>query len=138
MKKRLLKILPIILIAICSVFLLTACVDADVEVQKQKMVSKGYIAHDVTTSGGYNTMGAEAAYHFVINDTAGNAAESVYILYFSSDNDAVLFEENFLKYSYAQLLEKNPDAIDDKGYQYARIGKVFIHGTDYAYDDAMS
>lgn len=134
MKKRLLKILPIILVAICSVFILTACVDADVEVQKAKLESKGYFAHDLLT-GGYNTMGAEAAYMFVLNSTDDVEMDRVYVLYFSSDSDAKAYERNFLDYALPTLQKYNPDVADE--YYYIRIGKIYIHGTERGFEDAL-
>lgn len=135
MKKRLLKILPIILVVICAAVLLTACVDADVEVQKQKLEGKGYIVHDLLTSG-YNTMDAETAYEFVLNTTEGAVYARVYVLYFASDSGAIDFERNYLEYSEEEFKDNNNDAA--KTYYYTRIGKIFIHGDERGYKDALS
>ena len=129
MKKKLFIILPVVFVLLCSVFLFTACVDADYGVQITKMNGLGYLEQqDAGTSN------CTAEYVFTRNTVSGR--EVVYVLYFANEHHAVEHENHFLDKSLSMLKENNPDIAET--YTYVRVGKIFLHGTEKGVADALS
>ena len=128
MTKKLLKIIPLVLAVVMCAFILSACVDADFEVQKEKMTEKGYYCNEITYEAS-----ASRAFNFSKMNPAGTAHETVTIIYYSTDSDAIVKGARFAGYSLGTL----PPELAET-YTYAIVGKIFIHGTQKAVEDALS
>lgn len=130
------KLVSFIGAIIFLMFTFSACVDADSTTQWDKMKRMGYYAYDLIESGSsYDYGNAETAHVFSIVNTEDKVSEIVYILYYTTDSDAMIFENKFIDDQYRLLQMTNPEGAAD--YEYKRIGKIFIHGTTDAVEDVF-
>lgn len=134
-KKRLFKLIAVFITAMLCVFMLTACVDADPVVQQSKMTNLYYVSYDVTASGRYPS--CESATHYVTRTEDNVVLDTVYVIYFFTEDDAMEYERvTFTNYSLPLLEQDNPDIADTIAYQ--RIGRIFLYGTTQGLKDALS
>lgn len=132
--KKVLPIMFLLVVAVATVMLFSACVNADYNVQASKLQEESY-GYEVETIE--YTLKPGSVWRVTATKGAGVEYQYVRIIYFDTEDAAIdYYEDEFLAYSLPELIANDSETADKIVHQ--RIGKIVLYGTADGVQDALA